>query len=52
MRPSSSSSPGRSSQVTDVWLDFAGVLAGMLVGLILLALCRMCIVLYQHRNED
>ncbi len=27
-------SAGRSSQVTDVWLDFAGVLAGILVGLV------------------
>lgn len=46
------SSPGRSSQVTDVWLDFAGVLAGLLFALFLLALCRMCAILYQHRNED
>ena len=45
-------SPGRSSQVLDVWLDFAGVLAGLLVGMFLLALCRMCVLLYKHRNED
>ena len=45
-------SPGRSSQVTDVWLDFSGVLCGLLVGLFLLALVRMCILLYKHRNED
>ena len=45
-------SPGRSSQVLDVWLDFLGVLAGLLVGLFLLALCRMCALLYKHRNED
>ena len=45
-------SPGRSSQVTDVWIDFAGVLSGLLVGLFLLALCRMCVLLYKHRNED
>ena len=44
--------PGRSSQVTDVWLDFSGVLSGLLVGLFLLALVRMCVVLYKHRNED
>ena len=44
--------PGRSSQVTDVWIDFAGVLSGLLVGLFLLALCRMCVLLYKHRNED
>ena len=45
-------SPGRSSQVLDVWLDVVGVLAGLLVGLFLLALCRMCALLYKHRNED
>ena len=45
-------SPGRSSQVTDVWIDFAGVLSGLLVGLFLLALFRMCVLLYKHRNED
>ena len=39
-------------QVLDVWLDFLGVLAGLLVGLFLLALCRMCALLYKHRNED
>lgn len=44
--------PGRSSQVTDVWLDFAGVLTGLLAGLLLLAVCRMCVLLYQHRNEE
>ena len=44
--------PGRSSQVTDVWIDFCGVLTGLLVGLILLGLVRMCILLYKHRNED
>lgn len=43
--------PGRSSQVTDVWIDFSGVMTGLLVGLILLGLVRMCIILYQHRNE-
>ena len=43
---------GRSSQVTDVWLDFSGVLTGILVGLFCLALCRMCYLLYKHRNED
>ena len=45
-------SPGRSSQVTDVWLDFSGAMAGILVGLFWLALCRMCWLLYKHRNED
>lgn len=45
-------SPGRSSQVLDVWLDFAGVLTGLLVGLFLLALARMCVILYRHRNDE
>lgn len=30
--------PGRSSQVTDVWIDFSGVLTGIVIGLILLAI--------------
>ena len=45
-------SDGRSSQLTDVWLDFSGVMAGILVGLFCLTLCRMCWLLYKHRNED
>ncbi len=45
-------SDGRSSQLTDVWLDFSGAMAGILVGLFCLALCRMCWLLYKHRNED
>ena len=44
--------PGRSSSVWDVWLDFSGVMAGILVGLFCLVLCRMCWLLYKHRNED
>ena len=43
--------PGRSGQVTDVWIDFSGVMTGLLAGLILLGLVRMCCILYQHRNE-
>lgn len=43
---------GRSSQVTDVWLDFIGVMAGLLAGLFLLALWRMCVILWKHRSED
>ena len=31
---------GRSSQVTDVWLDSAGVLTGILVAVVFMALCR------------
>ena len=42
-------SPGRSSQVTDVWLDSVGVLAGILAALILMMLCRR---LLHHRNKE
>ena len=42
-------SQGRSSQVTDVWLDSAGVLAGILTALVLMALCRL---LFNHRNKE
>ena len=42
-------SPGRSSQVTDVWLDLLGVLAGILTALVLMALCRL---LFNHRNKE
>ncbi|MGN0662469.1 MAG: VanZ family protein [Faecalibacterium sp.] len=45
-------SSGRSSQLTDVWLDFAGVVFGLLCALFLLMLGRMCVLLYRHRNED
>ena len=38
-------SDGRSSQITDVWLDFSGVLTGILVGMFCLAPCRMCYLL-------
>ena len=44
-------SDGRSSQITDVWLDFAGAMTGILIGMFCLALCRMCYLLYKHRNE-
>ena len=42
-------SPGRSSQVTDVWLDSVGVLAGILAALVLMALCRL---LFNHCNKE
>ncbi len=44
-------SAGRSSQLTDVWIDFAGSMAGLLVGLFVLCVFRMCAILYKHRNE-
>ena len=42
-------SPGRSSQVTDVWLDSVGVLAGILAALVLMTLCRL---LFHHRDKE
>ena len=42
-------SPGRSSQVTDVWLDSVGVLARILAALVLMALCRL---LFHHRDKE
>ena len=42
-------SQGRSSQVTDVWLDSAGVLAGILIALVFMALCRM---LFYRCNKE
>ena len=42
-------SPGRSSQVADVWLDSVGVLAGILAALVLMALCRL---LFHHRDKE
>ena len=38
-------SEGRSSQVTDVWLDSAGVLAGILTAMVFMALCKW---IYHH----
>ena len=40
---------GRSSQVTDVWLDSAGVLAGILIALVFMVLCRM---LFHRCNKE
>ena len=41
-------SAGRSSQVTDVWLDSCGVLAGILTALLVMTLCRL---LFHHRDR-
>ena len=35
----------RSSQLTDVWIDFSGVCAGLFVSLCLLLFLRMCGIL-------
>lgn len=45
-------SDGRSGQISDVWLDFGGVLAGLLCGLLLLCLCRMIRILFQYRDKE
>ena len=42
-------SEGRSSQVADVWLDSAGVLAGILAALLLMGLWRL---LFHHRKKE
>ena len=42
-------SEGRSSQVTDVWLDSAGVLAGILAALLLMGLWRL---LFHRCNKE
>lgn len=45
-------SSGRSSQVTDVWLDFIGILCGLLAGLLVLAVFQGCTRHAGDRNED
>lgn len=45
-------SEGRSGQISDVWLDFGGVLAGLLFGLLLLCLCRMVCILLKYRDKE
>ncbi|MGN0708538.1 MAG: VanZ family protein [Faecalibacterium sp.] len=45
-------SSGRSSQITDIWLDFAGVVCGLLAALLLLTVCQLFVRHYRHRNED
>lgn len=42
---------GRSGQVSDVWIDFSGVCAGLLAGLLILCLARMIRLLWRHRKE-
>ena len=43
--------PGRSSSVRDVLIDFGGVLCGLFAALLILMFCRMCYILFVHRNE-
>lgn len=44
-------SEGRSGQVTDVWLDSAGVLAGILVAIVLLLACEGLYYHIKRRHE-
>ena len=44
-------SEGRSSQVTDVWLDSAGVLAGILLAIVLLLACEGLYYHMKRRHE-
>lgn len=43
--------PGRASSVRDVLIDFGGVLCGLFAALLILMFCRMCYILFVHRNE-
>ena len=44
-------SDGRSGQVTDVWLDSAGVLTGILVAIVLLLACEGLYYHIKRSNE-
>lgn len=44
--------PGRSSQVTDVWIDMAGVLCGLFVALILLLIVRAVGAFHRIKKEN
>lgn len=41
---------GRSPEFSDVWLDFFGIAAGIVCGLFVLLLVRMCTVLYRSKT--
>ncbi len=42
---------GRGSSVKDVWIDFAGFVAGLFVALVILMFLRMCVILFVHRHD-
>ena len=45
--------PGRSSQVTDVWIDFTGVAAGAFAALMILLFFRLCgFILFHEEDTD
>ena len=43
---------GRASQLTDVWIDFFGVLCGAFIALFILIFARMCGILWNNRQEE
>ena len=43
--------PGRSSRLMDVWIDFAGVWAGLFVALTILLFCRMCGIILSAEED-
>ena len=43
---------GRSSQVTDIWIDFAGVVGGMLISLVVLLIVRGITSFYSIKQEN
>ena len=44
--------PNRTSSVTDVWIDMAGVIAGLFVALIILLILRAAVAFYQVKREN
>lgn len=44
--------PGRSSQVTDVWIDMGGVVCGLFVALILLLIVRAITAFHRIKKEN
>ena len=43
---------GRSAQLTDVWIDFSGVVAGMLISLVLLLIVRAVLAFHSIKKEN
>lgn len=44
--------PNRTSSVTDVWIDMAGVIAGLFVALVILLILRAAVAFYQVKREN
>ncbi len=45
-------SDGRSASVTDIWIDFFGIMIGVLTALFLLCLWKMFWILYKNRDKE